>query len=486
MSVYVIFSWLFALALLAAELMRRRSAVRIDFLTAISLAFAIVFVAAPSILYLTPPDSTAFLKFTWMRSLPTSAELYSDVSATVAGAYVCICFGYLSSTSIKAEHCHAIDESPRAYLVAGCAFLVFGVIAFIAFLEIVGGPAYAFKHAWRLRTGTPDLGVATNFAFVKRLALLTSPGSVFLIQAESRATEKRIAYILLACVGVFAALLVLVFMQGRLLLAAYVVPILLALWTARRRGSLQYQILSACSVAAIFVTIYGVGQLTKPMSLIVMELAPPKTSGPKTTPGAAGSEATPNVSPDTTKAAKEAAPVVGNSLPDKISQIALEFAFPFVNLAAVITRVPSDVGYRWYEDLLLPFLHLVPKRLIPIGEYLPPKLFEVNTRLQVGNVPWGVPVDLISFGWFSSGFVGVLVVGFAFGWLVRRIEISMPSGNLGDEVFRISWMVILSALVMYGDPNWVIVEMFHWNVALLVYLAIRSRAKKRSQVFGST
>src|SRR6185295_16377237 len=120
---------------------------------------------------------------------------------------------------------------------------------------------------------------------------------------------------------------------------------------------------------------------------------------------------------------------------EKISRIGLEFAFPFVNLASVMIHVPRDTGYRWYADLVLPFFHLLPKRLIPIGEYLPPRLFEVNTQFQVGNVSWAVPVDLISFAWFSSGFAGVLVVGFAFGWLVRLIETSMPAENLGDEVF---------------------------------------------------
>jgi len=119
----------------------------------------------------------------------------------------------------------------------------------------------------------------------------------------------------------------------------------------------------------------------------------------------------------------------------------------------------------------------VPKRLIPLRDYLPPKLSEQNTLLQVGKVEWGIPVDLVSFGWYSLGVVGVIVASFGFGWVARDLEGVLPLGTYGDQVFRLSWLVMIAALVMYSDPNWFVIEMFHWWVALLCYFAFMVRCR---------
>jgi hypothetical protein len=477
---YVVFSWAFAFAILMIELLRRERGSRIDFLSAISIAFLVIFVAAPNVLYLTPPDAPAFEKFTWMRNLPAGAWLYAGIAGTVATAFACICFGYLvpAPTTLSRRADDDLNLN-RAYLFFGCLLLLIGTLCFFAFMEIVGGPAYAFEHAWRLRAGTPDGGGATNFAFVKRLAFFVVPGSVFLIQAASRAKQNITVQWSLACVGVFVALVFLVFVQGRLLLLAYVLAIALAFCSTNSQASAKTRVVRVCAFLMILVTIYAVGLTAKPMSLAVY--APPETDASSSvqalTEAAQGKTSEPGGSEPGTAAVaagSPAAPEATMAWRDKVSLIGLEFAFPFVNLTSDLVHVPGDVDYRWFSDLVLPLFHLVPKRLVPIANYLPPRLYNLNTRAQVGDVFWAIPVDLISFGWYSLGLTGVMIVGLGFGRLVRLLELSMPSGNLGDEVFRFSWLIIVAALIMYGDPNWLIIEMFHWIVALLIYFYVTS------------
>lgn len=440
MTLYVFLSWIFLVLGGLFEFRRLRKLKSADAFSLISLTFAIAFVLAPSVLYWTSPDDASFTKFTWMQRLPEDVQTYALAALFVIGSYVCIYLGYAAS---RAKPRHTYKASVCTYLIAGLLLTVGGVIAFFSFLEIVGGPVFAFQTAWLLRVGTPDDLPLAKFAFVKRLSFFVVPGSVFLLQVAS----KRASLWPVATLGVISALVVLTFMQGRLQLVIYIAPLLLAMWALRHRATPRLAFASFCWVCMIFSVVGGTKTLLQPSAAFVQ--APPSITG--ASPPAETRVATPYY------------------LPQKVVSVGLEFAFPFCNLLSVLTTKPEP---RWFIDLVLPIFHLIPKRIVPIGNYLPPRLYELNTKAQIGPVPWGIPVDLISFGYFSLGTLGVALTSFGFGWLARRIELMMPSGNYGDEVFRFSWIVLIGSLVMYGDPNWLVIEQFHWIAALFIYVMI--------------
>ncbi|KWV50627.1 hypothetical protein AS156_01375 [Bradyrhizobium macuxiense] len=449
--------------ILAALIEFRRSS-RFDFLSAISAAFVLVFFVAPIILFLAPPSAPAFSKFVWMRSLPAEDAPYVWAACLVSISYLSIAAGYLVGPDRRFFVWQREDDT-RKYLVLGLVFMVIGLVSYCFYLEVVGGPNSAFKNVWELRKGTPDVGPLAQFAFVKRLAFFVIPGSVFLMQFASR---KRGAFAWgLTAAATFLTLCIVVFFQGRLVLIAYVAPILLAMWVMRKSSTLRTKLLNVCSTVLIFGTIFAAGEMTRPMSVIVIAPGgpPPALGGPQ------DDQLSAEVRPSAQDARRIDRLKTRVHLPNPVISLGLEFAFPIVNVLTTVQKVPGTVGYRWFADLVLPFLQLVPKRLVPLRDHLPPKLVELNTRFQVGDVEWGIPVDLVSFGWYSLGVVGVVLTSFGFGWVAKNLEGVLPSSTYGDWVFRFSWLVILAALVMYGDPYWFVIELFPWWVALLCYLA---------------
>ena len=463
LAFYVLFSCVFGLAALFVAYHHWTRSSRFDFLLGIAGAYVAVFVMAPTVLYFSSPDAPAFFKFKWMQVLPVDLGPYIWVASLVVMSSFAVYIGYL----LPRRTSHAFVDSADSYFLIGLPFLIFGILSFVGFLEIVGGPRYAFEHAWDLRSGTPDTGYLTNFAFVKRLSFFVVPGSVFLLQAASRSQhQRRLLYWTISIVGVLASIAVLVFMQGRLSLAAYTLPLLLAMWSVRRQLDFRRSILCVFAVIGIFGAIFVVGQLTRPIS--IASLAAP--GGGKLDENSYSYSAKVLGKGEVTiKELSENRPQAATHyLPEGVTAIGLEFAFPFFNILSVIKHVPHDVGYRWFSDLVLPFLELVPKRIFPLRDHLPPRLFEINTQNQVGPADWGIPVDLITFGWFCLGSFGVAVISFGFGYIARHLEMRLPEGVYGDEVLRYSWLILSASLVMYG-PDWFVIEMFHWWVALAAF-----------------
>jgi hypothetical protein len=460
---YILFSYVFALAVISVAYRHRMRSSRFDFLLGIAAAYVLVFVMAPTVVYFSSPDAPAFFKFKWMQVLAIDLGPYIWAAALVVMSSFAVYSGYL----LPRRKSRPFVDSAYPYLLIGLPFLILGMVCFVAFLEIVGGPSYAFAHAWDLRSGTPNNGSLTNFAFVKRLSFFVVPGSVFMLQAASRSNhQRRLLYWAISIVGILASLVVLVFMQGRVSLAAYTLSLLLAMWSVRRQLDFRRSIACAFAVIGIFGTIFVVGQLTRPIS--VTSLAAP--GGGKLDASSYSGTVVVGKGEMTIREFQDYKPPAAKDhyLPNSITAVGLEFAFPFFNVLSVIRHVPRDVGYRWFSDIVLPFLELVPSRIFPLRDHLPPPLWKISTQNQVGRVDWGIPVDLVTFGWFCFGLFGAAVTSFGFGYVVRHLEMRLPEGLYGDEVLRYSWLILSASLVMYG-PDWFIVEMFHWWIALAAF-----------------
>jgi hypothetical protein len=132
--------------------------------------------------------------------------------------------------------------------------------------------------------------------------------------------------------------------------------------------------------------------------------------------------------------------------------ILAEFAFPIVTLSNAIVEVPAEVPFRWFYDFPLAVQYIVPQRLTGLTH--PPTVSMINS-IRFGFDPFGgVPVDLVSLGYFSAGVLGVVIVTASFGALLAMFEKVLPATQdaLG-AVLRVAWMLFLGMRVMYGDPQ---------------------------------
>lgn len=81
--------------------------------------------------------------------------------------------------------------------------------------------------------------------------------------------------------------------------------------------------------------------------------------------------------------------------------------------------------YRGFVDILLSPLHFLPSSWLPSFYE---DISQVNTALILGakkgegGVYGGIPVDILTLGLMQLNVFGVLIVGFIFGWLLKRFD----------------------------------------------------------------
>lgn len=81
--------------------------------------------------------------------------------------------------------------------------------------------------------------------------------------------------------------------------------------------------------------------------------------------------------------------------------------------------------YRGFIDFILAPLHLLPSSWLPSSYN---EISQTNTALILGakkgegGVTGGIPVDLLTLGLMQLHIFGIAIVGFLFGWLLRRFD----------------------------------------------------------------
>lgn len=156
------------------------------------------------------------------------------------------------------------------------------------------------------------------------------------------------------------------------------------------------------------------------------------------------------------------------------SLVALEVSFPFLSL---VSALHSEIEYRWFIDVILSLVYffVVPVCVIitgtPCGS-LPVSVAKVNTLQILGTTDLGeIPVDLVTFGYFSGGVLGVVVTGMGFGFILAAFErLFSENRSAVSVVFRYAWMVFLSTVgLLYSDPVNVVRDgLYLWVPSLAV------------------
>jgi hypothetical protein len=117
-------------------------------------------------------------------------------------------------------------------------------------------------------------------------------------------------------------------------------------------------------------------------------------------------------------------------------------------VAGALSWAGSDIALRWFLDVPLAIVWLLPKRLL--GLELPPTVTMEHAQL-IGH-PF--PADLISFGIYSAYVPGAFFVAWLFGRIVRVLEHYVPvGGSPAWLVLRAAWLAYIGSRVMYGDPH---------------------------------
>lgn len=417
----------------------RRGPVRgvIDALRAATAVYLVCFAVMPAILTVLDWRGFESSAWNWIFARPFRDPAFAEASMLALAGYLVMVAGHGCTRSAARPLAGITPVSEERLWLVGVGLGMVGLGALVVYTASIGGVRPLLLDAAAFRGSAPP--VESPLAFLRNVAPLVLGGSVAFYALRERVIGWRAR---LATAGFGLCLLlggvVLFHQAGRAILAGFLVtyPLISVMRRGRVGVSLAVVVLGAGGV--LFLVGKSLFQALRDPAVL----------------------------------ARRAAYLIDQPLVSG-GEMLLEFAFPVVGLANAVATVPQVEPFRWFVDLPLAVAYLAPKRLF--GLDLPPTVSMVNSE-QFSSFG-AVPADLLSFGYYSAGPIGAMVVALAFGVLLGGIERWLPpTADPVRAALRGFWVILLAQRVMYGDPQLFWVPGFWLVVTSVALLAPRRRA----------
>ena len=374
-AVIVCISLLLGLTIFFAELARGRIVGLIDFLRATSIVYFISFVFVPVYLQLADLDMFRGTFWNWMfkTKFDDSAFIYASLLSFIG--YLCILSGYTVARALVPNGQEAMLPkllsltSTRYLLGAGAVLLGVSLFSLLVYMQSVGGVGNFFTLAMVLRLDNPLF--TSRLAFLKNV-IPVAIGSSFIFFAlclepgSGRGTRRLAAALFFA--AFFTSLAILFHQAGRLNLFTYLLTFPGAVMVYRNRVNKRFVVIGG--LAFVFLVLFGkelFNFLVHPEAFF-LQLRYVLADASYT-----------------------------------LNSLFVEYVFPYLDVANAVQDVPGEAPFRWFVDVPLALLYLLPQRLI--GFEPPADVSQINTLL-FNPSSGGIPVDIVSFGYFSAGVVG--------------------------------------------------------------------------------
>ncbi len=434
--------------ILTVQLVRRRRGALLDPVELAGWLYFVCFVAIPVCLQLLDLSVYWETAWRWIFRHPFTDDAFVYASLIAFMGYPLILAGarcgealLVTVTRVRRLPPGVVhDRSPETDLVfAGSVALLLGTVSLVLYAQSIGGIVPLLLEGILFRGDNPP--VVSNLAFLKNVATVVLGASYcfYALRASvQRGITRQIVGALLL-VSFCLSFIVLYHGAGRLVLIAYLVAFPLARMS--QGGRWQWRMMLVLTTLALGVVLFG-----KQLFLL--------RSGPE---GLLARWAT--VRGDASRA---------------FTDVMMEFSFPYLTLANTSVDVPNVSPYRFFADVPLAGLYLVPQRVFGLTH--PQSVSMVNTELVTDGGSGTIPVDLLSFGYFSVGLIGVVAVSLAFGAALTLCE-PVFSGRKG-AVFRMALLFFMAFRVMYGDP--VLAAQAGFNLILIVALLLLPRALRHA------
>lgn len=392
------------------------------FLTVTNLVFLITFCLPPLMIYGYRKEYFHFdieqvSFFTYRMMLSDSFSVEAEQKAIWAGmlGYFSLLHGYLLTNKVLSESFKLKDLSPARTLSIASFLLVLSCIAAFTYCFTWQGEQGLVEASRDLRSGV----AVHRYGFLKHFIQLALPGFFFVCSLLFFAQGKIrwAVYLALSCSLMLAAL-VYWHNEGRIELFTFIVTLPLAYFLSPKRNNL-------------FVMI-GIGLL--PVIMLF---------------------------------------VLGDSLAsgdyreyvDGVGYLVLrgfaELSFPHPVLTSAITNVPEVVEYGYFTDFLVSLMYLLPSLGSEGG--LPLTTAMISRQYLPTSEP--LPLDLMSFGFFSYGWIGLIGICALFGSFLSIVnKVLSNSESCLILCFRSAWLLYLPLRLMYGDTY----SSTKWGFALFV------------------
>ncbi|WP_041531313.1 hypothetical protein [Syntrophotalea carbinolica] len=447
------------LLIVVIEMVRPKNHRLMDFFGFLSLLYFIVFVVCPIMVAYFSHTGLADSGFGWLKfhTLEPIALVYGEIYA-LAG-YLLLFFGYCGSGGMVSSLCNGFRrtdtlsdiDSPCAYsqkslFICGTLLAVVGGSSLLIYARELGGFIELIRLAGPMRSDNPP--VITPYAFLKNISplLLSSSFFYYALWKDFKKPRRTWFYGSLFFVTFLLSLVQLFHMAGRLGFVSYVVTFPLV--SMMIRGRLKIRPLLFGLGLAVFVILFG-----KQFAHIIID---PEAISRKIL-------------------------LLGSEKSSVLVSILSEFAFPLVSIAnTVCFAVPYEVPYHLFVDFPLAIAYLVPKRIFHVN------LPETADSFNFAQFNGPMPIDLISFGYYSGGVIGVVLQLLIFGATLRMADRLFSGRNETIiEVFRVAWMLFLGFRIMYGGPVISLKIGFYLVIGTALLLLCRRRDFQREAALNT-
>lgn len=418
---------LLAIALvISVETSRMRRREPLNLMSGFNAAFILAFALPPFVILALPhmdPGGEVSQRKLWLLPVIANMKL-GEPQFLAAGLWSLV--GYASTAGAYfslgriAPRLPSLPEAslPRHLLMAaGLAAAALGLVALAGYARSIGGWENLARMAIAFRSGS---AIAT-LGFLSYVAFFVFPASLLLwgaaIRFEGQAKRGlQVAAVLLWTLG----LMLMLHRAGRLDTLCYLAVVPVAAYLAGwLRGWKLHLTLATAAAGGFAVAAFGYAAFSLDLNWLNTVV----------------------------QQVHQHAPVFAVN-------VVMEFAFPYVVLAHMLDAVPDQFPFRYFADLPLALQYLAPN--MGSADALPPTANMLTVRMFANASPLGnfsMPIDLLSFGHFSLGPIGVVVTAAAFGLLMRLADSAFdPQHGTLSCLMRAVWMTWLPFRLIYGDP----------------------------------
>ncbi|MYL40672.1 O-antigen polymerase [Virgibacillus salexigens] len=433
MGIYsTIFAVILGFCILINEFTRKKDSKPFDLLSGVNLLFFLSFVVTPLSIYF---FNLEFSSWTFIVDVESGSSFKALFYVLVG--YLSMLFGLSFSKRWK-----LVKNLPSKFEENNCMVEKFahiigvlGISFLLVFIFSVGGVEAFLSTNTLYRSGSID---PTPLAFVRNLALFI-PISCFIFYGLSKNSKSKFfnRYQLFFIIYFVASLLLYFNRASRMGVLVFLISFFILNVMYYRKNILKY--IPLIIVVFLFLVYFGksvfnyffVGDVSLQVSGI------------------------------------------------KFSQIIGEFSFPFYTLTHAMENSFFNGVPRLFFDFLLGFFNLLPSAILPFS--VPMNATQLNTESFLNMS--GIPIDLVSLGFYSFGISGVILITFFFGITIGCVEkILSDKNNLLVVIFYIQFIFFFSLIVPYASPTNVYKSDFCLLFAFLIFIYFFKRKKNATNL----
>jgi hypothetical protein len=163
-----------------------------------------------------------------------------------------------------------------------------------------------------------------------------------------------------------------------------------------------------------------------------------------------------------------------------LSKFVEQTIYPYINVVKVPSFISNVSDFRFFADYIFVWIiNMIPGAFLGIfGIDKIPPLWVINTN-NFNSIIGGIPVDIISIGYYQLGFIGVILISFIFGMITSRLDdIFQKYEHEAIRLLRIRFLFLISTIVINAEPESIVRGNINIIVMYIVFIICSKKLYK--------